>query len=506
MLPYSLRVRSAWCRGVSLACAVLCVLGGAGRAGAEDARLGASANAVPGYLRVPVPSASARGALVSAEAGYGFTESQVEAPGDHHRMGVRVGAVLTPIPSLDVALLTRLRHDTHSTADELGSDRGTVIDSDVYAQAGTRLASGIHLGAGARGKFVRGVDAGRSLMNPALDLTLLAAYVPSASPVSVGALAGFRYDRTADAVLDASSYRRGDRLALDVSEVNALPLGIGGRYRFGATEALAELSADLLIGAAAPALTQSPLRAGAGLRHRVADDLILRVLAETALGARPRTGPADPLLPVEPRFQVLVGVSYALLDWEGAPEPEPSSPPPLQHRAEPPPPVANSALEVKVTTRDGFPLSDATVELVRAGRALGVPHHKLESYRRGELPAGPATLRVSAPRLMPEVRHIELSGGAVSTIEVQLAPAPATGQLRGLVRSFGGQGLQAQIRVEPLGTELTTEASGGFSVEVPPGRYDVVIVAPGHVSQRRRVEVTADGVIILNADLSKAKP
>lgn len=505
MLPSSLRLRSAWWRGVSIACALpyaLGVLGWAPQAGAEEAVLGASASAVPGYLRVPVPSAAARGALLSGGVGYGFTESQVEAPGDHHRMGARVGAVLTPVHWLDVALLSRLEHDTHATADELGSDGGTIIDSDVYAQAGTRLASGIHLGAGARGKFVRGVDLGRSLANPAVDLTLLAAYVPGASPFSVGALAGFRYDRTADAVLDASSYRRGDRLALGVSELNAVPLGIGGSYRFGATELIAELSADLLVGESAPALTQSPLRAGAGVRHKLGDQLALRLLTETALGARPPTGPTDPLLPVEPRFQVLVGVSYALLDWE----PEPPGPSPLPARPEParpPTPVANSTLEVKVTTRDGFPLSEAVVELERAGSVLSVPHHNLESYRLDKLPAGPATLRISGPRLTPEVRKIELSSGAVSVIDVQLTPAPETGQLRGLVRSFGGQGLQAQIRVEPLGTELVTEASGEFSLNVPPGHYDVVIVAPGHASQRRGVEVTVDGVIILNADLAK---
>jgi hypothetical protein len=48
---------------------------------------------------------------------------------------------------------------------------------------------------------------------------------------------------------------------------------------------------------------------------------------------------------------------------------------------------------------------------------------------------------------------------------------------------------------------LKTGADGTFSVEVPPGSYDVVIEAVGHKTQRRTVNVAVDGVVVLNADL-----
>jgi len=88
---------------------------------------------------------------------------------------------------------------------------------------------------------------------------------------------------------------------------------------------------------------------------------------------------------------------------------------------------------------------------------------------------------------------------------VQLSPAARSGQIRGLVRSFDGKGLKAKIQLEPLGTSLSTDAAGNFSVDVPAGRYDVVINAPGHGRQTRQVEVGEDGVVIVNADLRRAQ-
>jgi hypothetical protein len=163
------------------------------------------------------------------------------------------------------------------------------------------------------------------------------------------------------------------------------------------------------------------------------------------------------------------------------------------------------SLRVNVTTAQGYPLSDATVELVAGEDVVGVPHEALETYRVGGLAAGEPTLRVSAPRSKPHTQQIQLRGGSPLVIDVQLEDAPSIGQVRGLVRSFGGQGLRAQIRIEPIGSELTTDVEGTFSVDAPPGRYEVVIEAPGHQRQRRQVEVRPDGVVILNADLRRIR-
>jgi hypothetical protein len=475
---------------------------GATGAGAQSAE-----RPVPGYFRVPVVAAMPRGAQLTGALGYGFTESQVAASGGHHRMKGRLAASLTPLRGLDFGLGANLRHDEHTSSEQGGHDEGTVLSSDLSARIGDQLGRDLHLGLGVAAAFAGGVSAARSLENPALDVQLLAALLPDEQPWSLRALAGFRYDRTASAVLAPREYRAGDRLALGLSEFNAVPLGIAAGYRWGRMEWIAELSADILVGEGAPSVAHSPARVGGGARHALSESLALTWLTEAVLSARPATGSNDPLLPIEPRLQVLVGIAYTLVDGERAAPVALVAPvvqPPPALAALPPAPA--TSILVNVTASDGYPLSDATVELQLGEHSLTIPHRNLESYVLAEPPSGEATLRVSAPRLKPQTRSIRLESGAPLVVDVQLEAAPPSGQLRGLVRSFGGQGLRARIRVEPIGVELSSDEKGAFLIDVAPGRYDVTIDAPGHASQRKRVDVRPEGVVILNADLSKAAP
>ncbi len=485
-----------------------CVLAPAGAAQAEPSppgtALGAAWHGTPGYFRVPVVAAAQPGALLTGGLGYGFTEGQSAAPGGHHRVQGRVGAALSPLPWLDLALGTNVRHDRHAD-DGLGPDQGTVLDSDLHAQAGTRVGSDFHLGGALGAAFLRGDSLASSLQNPRVDFLLLAAYVPRHQPFSAGILAGYRHDLTAGVAREPGRYRAGDRLSLAVSEFDAVPLGVGGAYRIGATELLSELSADVLVGKRAPRLLESPLRFTAGARQRLAEELSLRVVADTSLSARPPVGVNDPLLPVEPRFQLLVSMAY---QWSpavaAAPAPPPEPAPPAKPRLEAP--AALASLEVRVTTLEGYPLSDATVELLQGEAVLGVPHGELERYGLERVAPGEAVLRVSAARLSTHTQPIVLRAGAPLVVDVKLAPALPTGQVRGLVRSFSGAGLRARVRIEPLGKETQTDAGGTFQLDVPPGTYEVVVEAAGHAAQRRQVRVQEDGVVILNADLLRGPP
>jgi hypothetical protein len=491
-------------------CALVCVLALATRGLADPfgptASLGPGWQATPGYSRVPVVAASSPGVMLAGGVGYGFTEGQSSAPGSHHRLQGRVAASIAPLPWLDLAMGTNLRHDQHAD-DGLGADSGTVLDSDLHAQAGTRLSADLHLGGSLGATFMRGDSLGRSLESPRLEMLFLAAYLPPTLPFSVGMLAGYRYDRTSGVAQDPSRYRSGDRLSLEVSQFDAIPLGIGGSYRLGLTELLAELSGDILIGEGSPTFSDSPLRFSAGARQQLGDKLSLRVMADTSLSARPAVGIDDPLLPVEPRFSVLVGMSYHWIDGQREAAPSAPDQPRLPaHPALTPPPPALSSLEVRVTTLEGYPLSDASVEIVDGEQAIDVPHQQFENYRLEKIPAGTTQLRVSAARLLPQTLSIQLVPGAPLVIDVQLAPAPPTGQVRGLVRSFSGTGLKARVRIEPLGKEIQTDAAGTFQLDVPPGSYEVVVEAAGHEVQRRRVEVPEDGVVILNADLLRGAP
>lgn len=487
---------------IPAALSAACVWGWICPSGAQSSA--PAAGSTQGYFRVPVAGASPRRLLLAGAVGYGITESQEGAPGSHHRVAGQAAATLTPWHGFDLGLVTRLRHDMHDQ-DPLGSDRTSNLSSGVSVRAGERWGSGFHFGLELSANFPGGDDASHSLENPALDGHLLAAYLPERAAWSVGMLAGYRYDRTAAAVSDPGSFRPGDRLSLGLSSFDAIPLGVGADYRFGSTRWLTELSTELLIGAGAPTPLQSPWRIGAGARHQLRDDLALTWTTETSLSSRPPSGGERPLIPIEPRFQLLVGVAYALFDRDRAAE-KAAVPRVLVRTPAPAPAVAiaPASLQVKVTTADGYPLSDATVELEFGSRVLSVPHEHLESYRLAELTPGTAVLRVSAPRLKPARQELQLPSGAALLVEIRLESAPPSGQLQGLVRTLDGQRLQARIRIEPSGTELETDPAGTFSVDVAPGRYEVSIESPGYEAQRRQVQVRPDGVVVLNADLSKA--
>ena len=110
-----------------------------------------------------------------------------------------------------------------------------------------------------------------------------------------------------------------------------------------------------------------------------------------------------------------------------------------------------------------------------------------------------------APSAKDEVaRPIDEKPAEVKPPEEALPQTPA-GQLRGLIRSFKGQGLQSAVRVEPLGVEARTDEEGAFAVDVPPGTYQVKIVTKGYKTQTREVRIEKNGVTVLNADLRRER-
>ncbi|HET8932765.1 MAG TPA: carboxypeptidase-like regulatory domain-containing protein [Polyangiales bacterium] len=74
-------------------------------------------------------------------------------------------------------------------------------------------------------------------------------------------------------------------------------------------------------------------------------------------------------------------------------------------------------------------------------------------------------------------------------------------QIRGVVRSFDGQPVQARVSVEPGALTSTTGADGKFSLDVPPGRYSVTLQAHGYRSQTKACVVDPGGITVLNVEL-----
>jgi hypothetical protein len=110
-------------------------------------------------------------------------------------------------------------------------------------------------------------------------------------------------------------------------------------------------------------------------------------------------------------------------------------------------------------------------------------------------------------------RRAAAARGPATPIAALAPPGPEAlpmGQLRCAVRSFGGVGIAASLRIVS-GPAVAGPAAplhsrdGTFSVELAPGSYEVLIEAPHFIPQRRTIAVERNGVTLLNADLRRAK-
>ena len=87
--------------------------------------------------------------------------------------------------------------------------------------------------------------------------------------------------------------------------------------------------------------------------------------------------------------------------------------------------------------------------------------------------------------------------------KVDEPPPPPRGQLRGIVRSFRGGTVDADVNIDGGDKDLHAE-QGRFELDVTPGVHEVRISARGYTTQVRRVRVEENGVTLLNIDLKKA--
>lgn len=490
-----------------LAVALVCRPSAAEQAiGVSDAR-----TALPGVVRVPMLDFGAPRMSAALDTGYAVTESQ-HGEGAHHRASGTFGFGLAPMRMLELGLLASIRHDRHP-ADAIGPDQGTTGQFSAAGRTGTRVGPALQLGAEAAVMFPGSEKLGDSVSHPAFDLRALLGSVPQHG-VRSAAFLGFRFDRTAGVGANAPRYREGDRLALGLSQFNSVLVGTGIIVPLGSRELLAEVSADLLVGTSAPRVTQSPLRADVGMRQPVSEHLWFELLSELSLSSRPVVAVGSPLVPVEPRLTITVGLRYrsgprapdrvrptSIAQAPAGPiksaEPQPIAPEPVM--------PATGQAQVTVCDTAGQPLSDAVVTLVTEQGELPLQFRSGSTFALDSVPVGHAKLVVRADLMRDWVGEVDIVSGKPLEQRVEMLPAENSGQIRGLVRGFDGRALAAHVQIEPGARNEHAGADGVFSVDVPPGRYRVKVYLDGYQSQERVVDVGKNGVMVLNVDLQRGR-
>jgi len=461
------------------------------------ASLGDTAWALPGIVRVGVPGGPARPVALAGFAGYGYTEPQTSSDGAHHRLAGSAAVGVAPVQGLELALRFDGRYDHHSDAGGYGSAVG---DPRFLARYGAAVGGGFRLG-GEAVVWLPGQQAPSVAFDATtLDAKFLGAWQSPSGP-TVAATVGFRWDHSAHAAPDLARLRYGDLLALGLSDFDALLAGLGASFPIDRTELLGEVSADALLGSGSPGIAESPIRITAGARYRLLDSLALQGLAEVSPSGRPAVAADRPLVPIEPRFSVTVGLVYRFVSGEApAPAEAPSAPPPPETTT-----PALATLVVRVVGDSGQPVPDASVQVEAADGSRAAEASGDGSYRLEGVPEGDAKVTVTASGFVKAEQTVHVAPPSAGPVEIRLAAAPPSGQLRGLIRSFAGKGIAATVRVDPLGAQVKADAQGAFTLDVPPGDYEVTIRAPGFADQRRKVHVDRNGVTVVNAELFESK-
>ena len=130
------------------------------------------------------------------------------------------------------------------------------------------------------------------------------------------------------------------------------------------------------------------------------------ILSEFSLSARPNITPSSPLIPVEPRFAITIGIRQRILDEPGSPpklvEPTPARAS-VGHEPQVSPPVQPTAaaavterIAVTIVDPQGQPLSDATVELRTGAGLRALDFQSGSTYVSDAAPVGHGRLSVRA--------------------------------------------------------------------------------------------------------------
>ncbi|MBT8493670.1 MAG: carboxypeptidase-like regulatory domain-containing protein [Deltaproteobacteria bacterium] len=433
----------------------------------------------------------------------------------HHRAASSLAASFRPLPYLALVFQYDNRYDRHSNLEEGdGSDDGWLAESRLGARFVHKLTPELGLGLETMVWFPPGGEPPSfDFGGTSVETRALATYNMN-DALRVSGNVGFRYDNSVESVDNADMLSTADRLALGVSDSNAVLAGVGATYSFGNFDVLAEGTWDILIGSDAPDLSESPLRFGAGIRMRATDSIQIQLVAEASPSKVGDFTTMGTLYRVDPSFSTMFTLSYSYPLKQADQQidcvrfPSDARCPKVEEVKKDP-----GKLKGTITDEGGNPISGAAVTLVIQPREPGKPQVTVTATTgedgsfeiadaNGEpLPDGAAELTVEAEGFDAKKQNVDIVAGKLSEVSVPMSEALPPGVLRGAVQSFRGKPLKATITVEPGDKTATADPQGQFEIELEPGEYKVKISAGGFKTQTRTVTIEKNGVTIMNVDM-----
>jgi outer membrane protein OmpA-like peptidoglycan-associated protein len=177
--------------------------------------------------------------------------------------------------------------------------------------------------------------------------------------------------------------------------------------------------------------------------------------------------------------------------------------------------IAETQVELRETSRPqgvvhgcvtsgGRPVKDAMIEYAgTSGPRIVVDDDGC--FRSPPVDEGTLTIRVAHPDHKASAVDVVIVANAVVETSVALTPAPRMGRFRGDIVNADDQAVEAEVDVVADGAVVESQRAqgGAFSLPLPPGRFQVVVRAPGYYQQGSAIVVEPLGTTILNFALKK---
>ena len=471
--------------------------------------IGDVSDALPGIVHTAVPRLHAAVSASFVAAGsYGINLDPSGAGSTQHRLAGSVAGAVHIVPWLAVGLRVYGRYDMVSAMGQPDED-GLFGFPTLTLRASMEPVAGLSLGLDVQASVFGAEAPSFEFGSTSLLARILGAYAIDlgGANLTLALNAGYYLDNSRVAAPQAITdpLQPGDQLSLGVSDVGAVVLGLGGVYSSESVEVFLDWGYRLYVGSG-NVTGSSPMRVALGARFWAVPEVFfiglaadMRVTAQSALlvASGMTNAPVEPGFTAHLNLGVRVGAETPALvvveqddtDPDPVPDPDPVAP------------TSGSAMG-RITDPEGNPLVGASVELTDSASTVRTASTDEEGrWRLDEVPLGEAHYRVTA-------QDFDLLEG---TTNVTAEPAEVTAtpmvrhlpqaELRGVIQGGNGQPIVAHIQIAPIGRELDTDAEGSFTIEVPPGEYDVTVSAPGHREQTRHVSVEERGVVVLNAQL-----
>ncbi|MBN1656232.1 MAG: carboxypeptidase regulatory-like domain-containing protein [Deltaproteobacteria bacterium] len=460
---------------------------------AQTTPIGNGSSALPAFDRVGHAVYLDERACASLSAEYGYTESVLEQEDEHHRLLAKVGASLIAVEWLALALRFDGRYDSHGF-ENLEGDDGIAGQTQLTARASYELNQSVHLGGETVFRVPAGKTPGDAFQGASFDLNLIGSYIADSLPLVVASLIGFRMDNSAHAIDRADAMSRADRLALGVSEANAILVGLAGSWREGEVELLGEWTWDLYFGEPAPSAFESPIRFVVGARWWQSPAFQLSALLGVTASARPEIDANNPLSVVEPRFWIGLGANYTLGFHERGKSASGDK-------------SEQGRITGRVVTSAGAGISAARITL-SGKRSLQAVSDADGGFRIDGVPVGKRTLLLHAEGWRKTTVSIMVRRGTNPPLEIALEP-----EIRPL------QGAVYTPSKEPIpnatiwigkgdrGIETKTDDAGRFEFrELPADALEMKVKATGWEELTKKLDRAALGTEPIEIALERPLP